>query len=226
MDMDDFLTTVVPMDSQKFAQTFAYGFGGDGCHGIHSQLPVGELEHKKLLQHGVLPRRIVESSSGGVAGPAGSPPAAASTSCAAPATILAAQALYYRSDVSRVQPEWFAPVARPVEWNAVHFLDQKLVAGGAAAGPPVASGTGGHHLAASTAPTRGVRDAGVDVSLTLNWTRVASVFDVFLRQARLKFDGRAFLHWYTACGIEEDEFRSAFDCVEGIVDSYRRAACR
>ena len=60
-----------------------------------------------------------------------------------------------------------------------------------------------------------------DVCLALNWTRVGELAESFLIQAKRKFAGRAFVHWFEHYGVERDDFEASFDRVQDVVESYR-----
>lgn len=67
--------------------------------------------------------------------------------------------------------------------------------------------------------------SGLSASATFlaNTTAITSVFRRLIRQFNSMFEKRAFVHWYTGEGMEEQEFRNARDCAIDICEEYTEA---
>lgn len=81
---------------------------------------------------------------------------------------------------------------------------------------------GGVDLRWSATPLRSA-PSSVRVSALVNWLRVAPVLRGVTGQARQKYAGRAFVHWYGSHGFEACDFEHAFEVLDTAVADYEAA---
>lgn len=66
-------------------------------------------------------------------------------------------------------------------------------------------------------PPRGFSQSATIIS---NTTAIHSMFKRLMQQHQMMFNKRAFVHWYTGEGMDEQEFVDAFDGVQALIDEY------
>lgn len=66
-------------------------------------------------------------------------------------------------------------------------------------------------------PPRGLKRSATFIS---NTTAIQSLFKRLMCQFQTMFEKRAFIHWYTGEGMDEQEFRYAQDGVLSLIDEY------
>lgn len=112
--------------------------------------------------------------------------------------------LYVRGDNGEFRPEFatlekkLAQYTQPVSWNP-NPLDLKV------------------------AKNLALPNSSIPKTLTLacNRTSIISPLEHILQSATLKYEAKAYLHWYHKYGIENELFEQSFENIETVIENYK-----
>jgi len=65
---------------------------------------------------------------------------------------------------------------------------------------------------------------GIPRSITIcsNRTNIVPTFQEIVKNAEIKYEAKAYLHWYKKYGLEEETFLESFEGVRNIIQNYNQ----